>query len=126
MEVAEETIPQNKISYYIHPPNSDFINILENQYQQLMTLNHWTRDHLDMIKNIQTLIKNESKRLQDKTWSDKLGKLQEAYMDPKTFWADVRKIMGGNKEQVPYLISNSGNKLFSEVEKEKRIPRNLE
>ena len=36
MEVAEETIPKNKISYYIHPPNSDFINILKNQYQQLL------------------------------------------------------------------------------------------
>ena len=71
-----------------------------------------------MIKNIQTLIKNQSKRLQDEKWSNKLGKLQESYMDPKTFWADVRKIMGGNKEEVPYLISNNGNKLFNEVEKE--------
>ena len=26
LEVAEETIPKNKISYYIHPPNSDFIS----------------------------------------------------------------------------------------------------
>ena len=89
MEVAEETIPKNKINYYTHSPSSDLINILENQYQQLMTLNHWTRDHLDMIKNIQTRIKNESKRLQDEVWSDKMGKLQESYLDPKTFWADV-------------------------------------
>ena len=121
MEVAEETIPKNKLSYFIHPPNSDFINILENQYQQLMTLNHWTRDHLELIKNIQILIKNESKRLQDETWSNKLSKLQESYMDPKTFWADVRKIIGEKKEEVPYLIGNNGNKLFTEVEKEKEF-----
>ena len=29
--------------------------------------------------------------------------------------------MGGNKEEVPYLISNNGNKLFNEVEKEKEF-----
>ena len=57
METEEETIPKNKTNYYIHPPNREYINILEDGYKQTMTLNHWARDHLDMIKNIHSLIK---------------------------------------------------------------------
>ena len=65
METAEETILQNKANYYIHPPNREFINIMEDKYKQSMTLYYWARDHRDMIKNIHSLLKNESIKMHD-------------------------------------------------------------
>ena len=79
------------------------------------------RAHLDQIKNLQTLLKEESLRLYQETWSNKITKMQENYRDPKVFWSDVRKLMGGTNMNVPYLISSQGKKLYSDKEKEQEF-----
>ena len=117
-KAAEESISKNKITYNIHPTNSDYLKILINEYKQLMTIPHWNREKLNTIHIIQNQIKEESVRLYEEKWSQKIKETQEKYRDPKVFWAQVRKMMGTNKVDTLYIVNNAGEKLYTNVEKE--------
>ena len=43
----EESVPKSKVNYYIHPKVSDYIKLLEQNYKQLTSLNHWSREQID-------------------------------------------------------------------------------
>ena len=87
---AKEAIPIRKMNYLIHPPDSDFLRVLVNMYNQLKNLNPWNRHQLHLIRNIQEQIKQENLRLYNETWSSKINKIQNIYNDPKKFWANIR------------------------------------
>ena len=44
--------------------------------------------------------------------------MQINYRDPKTFWQDVKQLMGSANTTIPYLISSQGKKLYTDQEKE--------
>ena len=118
IKAADESIPKNKVKFLIKPNNSDNLKLLMNQYQQLCTLPSWNINQLNTIRNIQHQLKTESMKLHNEMWSAKISKLQEAYRDPKEFWAEVRRMMGGGQAEAPYIINNAGKKLHTNVEKE--------
>ena len=115
-KAAEKAFPQNKSIYFIYPQETDLIKILENTCIQIKNQPVLNREHLDQIKNIQTMLKEESLRLYQETWSNKI-KMQENYRDPKVFWNDVRKLMGGTNMNVPYSTSSQGSKLYNDKER---------
>ena len=115
---ANEAIPIRKMNYLIHPPDSDFLKLLVNMYNQLKNLNNWNRYQLYLIRNIQEQIKQENLRLYNETWLRKINKIQNIYNDPKTFWANIRKMMGGTNNNTPYIINNNNEKLYTDREKE--------
>ena len=89
-----------------------------NQYQQLCTLPSWNINQLNILRNIQHQLKTESLKLHTEMWSVKISKLQETYRDPKEFWTEVRRLMGGGQAEAPYIINNAGEKFHTNVEKE--------
>ena len=115
---ASEAIPVTGLKYLIHPHNSDFLKILVNMYNQLMSLNYWNRQQLYLIRGIQEQIKNENLRLYKETWSNKISKIQEIYNDPKIFWANVQTMMGGSTSTTPYITNSNGEKLYTDQDKE--------
>ena len=117
-KAADESIPKNKVTFLIKPNNSDNLKLLMNQYQQLRTLPSWNINQLNTIRNIQHQLKTESMKLYNEMWSAKISKLQETYRDPKEFWAEVRRMMGGGQAEAPYIINNAGEKLHTNGEKE--------
>ena len=120
-KATETSIPKNKNNYHIHPQESDFLKILENLYIQLKNLDSWDREQLNIIKNIQELIKQENVRLYNERWSEKISKLQEIYNNPQKFWRDVGNLMGGKKNSNTYIVKANGEKLHTEKEKEKEF-----
>ena len=117
IKAADESIPKNKVTFLIKPNNSDNLKLLTNQYQQLRTLLSWNKNQLNTIRNIQHQLKTKSLKLHTEMWSAKISKLQETYKDPKEFWAEVRRMMGGGHAEAPYIINNAGEKLTN-IEKE--------
>ena len=120
-KATETSIPKNKTNYHIHPQESDFLKILENLYIQLKNLDSWDRGQLNIIKNIQELIKQENVRLYNERWSEKISKLQEIYNNPQKFWRDIGNLMGGKKNSNTYIVKANGEKLHTEKEKEKEF-----
>ena len=118
IKAADESIPKNKVNFLIKPNNSDMLKLLTNQYRQLLALQSWNINQLNIIRNIQHQIKTESLRLYTEMWSSKITKLQEIYRDPKEFWAQVRRLMGSGQAEPPYIINNAGEKLHTNEEKE--------
>ena len=53
-----------------------------------------------------------------KNGQKKMAKTQEIYKDPKAFWANVRSLMGSNKNGDTYLINERGEKLHTDEDKE--------
>ena len=100
-EVAEESIPKTKMNYYIHPNESDYLKLLEQLYIQIMNYNNWTVEELAMIRQIQVAIKEESIRLCNEKWNEKIYKLNDSYKDPAKFWKEVKNLMGSDTVKIP-------------------------
>ena len=56
----EETSPKVKISYYLHARDSDYLRLLEINYQNLTNRPIWTKDDIETLKNIQQQIREEN------------------------------------------------------------------
>ena len=121
--VAEETIPKKKLQYYIHPQTSDWLKLLEMKYAEMKdrSNNEYTQDYRRIIRNIQERIKEEAARLHDEVWDKKIIELQEIYNDPKKFWGNIKRFMGNNKAEIPYLLDNRGARIYGDKKKEEKF-----
>ena len=117
-EAPEESIPKTKMSYYIHPNESDHLRLLEQLYTQLMNYNNWIIQELTLIRQIQMAIKEESIRLSNEKWNEKINKLNDSYKDPAKFWKEVKILMGSDTVKIPSLIDRNGEKVHGTKEKE--------
>ena len=52
-ETRDEVIPKTKINYYIHARDSDYLKLIEITYNQILNKSIWTREDLDIIKELQ-------------------------------------------------------------------------
>ena len=71
------------------------------------------------IRTIQDRIQEESRWLFTVFWEKKIGKLNIEYNNPTKFWRDIAKLQGSNKQMVPYLKDEQGNKVTDKKDKEK-------
>ena len=120
-DAAEETIPKTKITYHIHARESDYLKLLEYQYNQLRNINGWTREQRELIRNIQEQLKEENLRLYREAWNNKIRKLNDIYNDPTRFWKETQKLMGSGTVKTPYIKDNRGNKIYDSNEKERKF-----
>ena len=117
----EESVPKSKVNYYIHPKVSDYIKLLEQNYKQLTSLNHWSREQLIQIRNIQEQLKEESKRLYTEMWNNKIQKVNSTYNDPAKFWGDIKVLMGGKGIENSYILDANNTKIHEPKDKEKEF-----
>ena len=50
---VEETSPKTRPSYYLHAQESDYLKLLEITYQDMTNKPYWTRDDIEVLKNLQ-------------------------------------------------------------------------
>ena len=68
----EITTPKRLFKIIPNIKESDTLKLLEQRYQRLrFQTNSWTRDQLDEIKNLQNLIIEENKNLNETYWNKK-------------------------------------------------------
>ena len=119
-DTRDEVIPKTKINYYIHARDSDYLKLLEIMYNQILNKPIWTREDLDIIKELQRRILEENLRLSKEAWEAKINWLNNICKDSTKFWGNVKKLIGNNKEIIEYLIdtNNNNNKIYKDEEKE--------
>ena len=120
-EAKDESVPKTKVNYYIHPKVSDYIKLLEQNYKQLMTLNNWSRNHLNQIRNIQEQLKEESIRLNNEMWNNKIQQVNSLYKDPAKFWNNIKLLMGGKGIKNFYILVRNNTKLQEPKDKEREF-----
>ena len=76
---------------------------------------------MELIRNIQAEIREESKRLSNENWSKNIQELNEIYREPSKFWRDVNRLMGNNNPRAPYILDNQRNKISDPKGKEKKF-----
>ena len=119
-EMRDEIIPKTKINYYIHACDSDYLKLLEITYNQILNKPIWTREDLDIIKELQRRILEENLRLSKEAWETKINWLNDICKDSTKFWGNVKNLLGNNKEITEYIIdtNNNNNKIYKDKEKE--------
>lgn len=121
IDVTNEVIPEKEKMYYTHPIDSDFIKILEMTYDTLRNKVFWTEDDRQMIRNIQEQIKEEATRMTNVKWTKTIEQVQDYYGDPRKFWNKIRRFMGGKETETPYLLDARGNRIYDDIEKERKF-----
>ena len=81
----EETTQKRRMSFYIHARDSDFLKLLEINYQNLSRKPVWTTEDMETIRNIQQLMREENLRLYREAWEKKLEHLNRIYKDSSKF-----------------------------------------
>ena len=119
-ETRDKIIPKAKLNYFIHSRDSDYLKLLENTYKNILNKPFWSRNDLDVIKEMQRRILEENLRLSKEAWENKVDWLNEVCKDSAKFWGNIKKLIGSDKERTEYLIdiNNNNNKVYKDEEKE--------
>ena len=111
-------VPEKKVTYFKHPPSSDYMKILETAYEVLRYRESWTREERTLLRNIQENIREEAIRIYNESWSQQIDSLQEKHKDPADFWKGVKRLMGGRDNTTPHIVDMRGNRIYNDKEKE--------
>ena len=63
-------------------------------------------------------LRNAYQTLRDQTWAEIIDKIKIDEKDSSKFWKSIKRMMGNNKQAIPYLRDSQNNKLHSPEEKE--------
>ena len=120
-KAAQTHIPTIRFKTLPHPKQSPTLSLLQWQYQHQCTLAQyqgtWTPELKTNIGDIRIKIRDESKRLYDECWRNKIDKLELKKNDPKDFWKQIKQLSGTPTLHIPYIIQNN-TKLHSNQDKE--------
>ena len=116
---TEQTTPT--IKYRMLPgakPNRVIHNLqdIHNKLMQLVQSRGITNRIHNLILSLRRQLREEYKRLSNKTWEEIVQKIEFTH-DPKTFFHSIKRMMGTNSKYVPYIVHN-GEKLFTPEEQE--------
>ena len=116
----DEVIPKAKLKYSMHGRESDYLKLLETVYTNIIHKLYWTREELEIIKEIQRRIMEENLRLNKEAWETKVESLNDIYKDSKKFWGNIRRLIGSDKDKTEYLIepNNNNNRIYEDEDKE--------
>ena len=78
----------------------------------------WTPGFRQNIIYLQEEIKSENNRLHNKMWEKLINKLEVNRKDPKKFWLDIWRLMGGkNNTMPPYIWGANQERITEEYKK---------
>lgn len=104
------------------------IKLLQETYKNLQRKVHlegWTerlRSTMNILQhNMATVMKNQ----REKFWEELLKKTESTYKQPQIFWNEIRRLLGSNSENTPYLLNPNGGKLQTDEEKANEFRRHL-
>ena len=117
-----KTTANIRITYFNHFLDSDYLKLPTRQYQILKeNYRIWNRNVQIQIRHIQEEIINESNRLEQTNLETKIQKLSDRYKEPEHFWKGIEMLLGKERQHIPYLINQNGQKIENNEEKVKLL-----
>lgn len=117
----ERHIPRTQYRTLPHPRTTEEIRQIQTQYQTLQRQAHthqWTRERRQQLITLQQQLQQICKRERDAHWNSLLTEIEADYRDPAKFWRNIRRLMGGCQQHIPYIQDEQGNKLYTDQAKE--------
>ena len=99
VETRDEVIPKAKLNYFFHAQESDYLKLLETIYKHISSKPIWSRNDLDIIKEMQRRIQGENLRLIKEAWETKIEWLSEICKDSAKVWGNVKKLIWTDKDK---------------------------
>ena len=121
-EAMKSSIPESEITILPFPRETEKIKQLQRHYNHLKTVgenNGWTMVQRNLYKSIQNQLTEEHTKNYHQNWKKVIEDIDLKTNEPREFWANIRRIMGGTQEQILYLKNNQGNKCYEDNDKEK-------
>ena len=93
---------------------------MESTYRDLVAKPVWTRVDMDMIKELQTRMREENLRLYREAWEERVEYRNTVHKDSSKFWAGVGRLTRNQKEIQEYILDPNicDRRIFEPVEKE--------
>ena len=115
--VNEET-PVKKMIYVPHPKESDLLKLLQEIYNQIKNKDVYSQEDRRMLQRVQEEIKTENIRIFEENWEDLIKKIDLHKNDPKIFWENIRRLMGGKDNGPPsYILDKNNVKIYKTEDK---------
>ena len=77
----------------------------------------WTLASRYLYKNTQDQLRDECTRVYNENWENLIKDTQDKYKDAKSFWQNIKRLMGSNDTQTPYLAKQNGDRVYSDENK---------
>ena len=85
--------------------------------KNLLQLDNWTREQLQIIRNIQQGIREEIDGLAKEMWDQKIIKADNIYDNQAKFWRKVAMMMGSSTTEINYLLHNISEMFYPKEKK---------
>ena len=119
-KVNEET-PIKTLTYIPHPKESDLLKLLQELNNQIKNKNIYSQEDKRVLQRIQDEIKAENIRIFNENWEDLIKKIDLHKNDPKIFWENIRRLMGGKDNGQPSYIWDKNNIKICKTEDKLKI-----
>lgn len=118
---ADRHIPLTSHKIRSAPRPSRTTQLLRIQFQALRdraSLRGWTYDDYRQYRHVKAIL-HDSRQTEARThWGRKLASLAANHRDPRKFWREIKSLSGRTTGPDAYLIDTTGNKKFTNEEKE--------
>ena len=119
-KAIEKAIPSSDSRIMPHPKITDRQKELQRRYTALKQHAErfgWNRVSRIVYRNIHNELRDECSRAYQENWVNLIKNANDMYNDPKTFWRNIGRIMGGKVDSAPYLKNNNGDKIYDDKNK---------
>lgn len=116
-----EAIPKSSCTITPHPQVTPEIQVLQDRYLlliQQVNNNNWTPYHRRILKALQINMQNKYRTLRTENWEQKILEVDATHKEPRTFWKNIKRLMGSNNTPTTYLIDANGTKIHKDKDKE--------
>lgn len=104
------------------------VEIIQQAYRNIRNKAHntgWTDQLWNTMKILQNNLAKIMKDQNEKHWEELLKTTERSYKQPQIFWKQIRRLMGTEPNNTPYLIDSQGNKLTTDEAKANEFRRHL-
>lgn len=126
MNAMDKYIPKTRYKTLPHPRTTNEIRNIQQQYQELLRAScqdQWTQQRKRRLRELQEQLQTICRQERDRHWNSMLAEIEADYKNPAKFWRGVQRLMGGEKQQPPYIQDPNGRKLYEEKDQEAEFRR---
>ena len=116
----DQAIPKVSTVTLPHPKITETQKLLQYRFRKVKTLVEkygWNRPMRQLYFQLQNELRDEVSQAYYQNWEELIQKTQSLYKEPKLFWNNIKRIMGGKSTDIPYLINERGEKIYNKKER---------
>ena len=119
-QAIDQAIPKTSTVTLPHPKETSKQKLLQfrfNKIKELVQKYGWNQPMRHAHLQTQQELREEVSKEYYKNWEQLIQKTQNLYKEPKLFWNNIKRLMGGKTSDIPYLVNTLGDKIYNNKER---------